>query len=104
MLKKSLMAVCVIAVIGVAFVLAKTAPPKTSHAGDNEITFYSVGLHQPDERLKIDGALHNLIGIDQVTYHPDKDAVTVTFDYDTMRAKWIEKALESSGIPFKLRP
>lgn len=104
MLRKSIITVCLLVALFTAIELAKAAPLQKSHASDNEITFYHLNLKQPNEKQKVEATLHNLIGIDKVMYHPDKDAVTVTFEYDTMRGPWIEKALHSAGIPFKLKP
>lgn len=104
MLKKCIAVVCLLLAIGTAFVLAKADPPKTTHAGDNEATFYHLHLNAPERKQKVKDALHNLIGINQIVYHPKQDSVTVTFDYETMRREWIERAFESVGLPVQLNP
>jgi hypothetical protein len=98
MRRKSLLVLIIALALGAAFVLAKAAPVQKTHAGEGKVTFSGMELKNPKVQEKLNETLNNLIGIDTYSLNPKQNSVTVTFDYESMRASWIEKALESAGF------
>lgn len=98
MRRKSLLFLMIAIALGAAFVLAKAGPAQKTHAGEGQVTFSGVDLTNPQVQEKLNETLNNLIGIDHYSLNAKQNTVTVSFDYESMRAPWIEKALEAAGF------
>jgi len=102
MWRKGLFVFIIALALGAAFVLAKSGPVQKTQAGEGKVTFSGVKLTNPQVQEKLTVTLNNLIGIDHYSLNPKQNSVTVSFDYESMRAAWIEKALESAGFHVSL--
>jgi hypothetical protein len=98
MRRKSLLVFIIAIALGAAFVLAKFGPVQKTQAGEGKVTFSGIELSNPKVHAKLSDTLNHLIGIDNYSLNPKQNSVTVSFDYESMRAAWIEKALESAGF------